>query len=224
MKKILCIIIAFSMICFAACNFGNTSDNSSSDSTGSSSISSETDSSDNSSNSASDDVSSDSSDNSSDSSSGDSAQKQTYTITFKQEGVEDIVKTVEEGQTLTDVPTPNLVTGYNVAWSITDFSNVAENMTVEVVKTAKTYTITYTLGSRANDALAQIASNEQQVAYDAVYELVTPTCEGYLFTGWMIEGTTTVLEDGNWAIDDSVTLVAQWTVDPSSNRDHTGRY
>jgi uncharacterized repeat protein (TIGR02543 family) len=54
--------------------------------------------------------------------------------------------------------------------------------------------------------------------------LETPTCEGYLFAGWMIEGSTTVLEDGNWAIDDDVTLVAQWTVDPSSNRDHTGRY
>jgi hypothetical protein len=229
MKKILCIIIAFSMICFAACNFSNNDESSNGSLAENSSLSDTTNSlgsvEDSSEGTSGSDNSSGEIEDSSDAGNEDSSvEKQMFTITFKQAGVGDIVKTVEEGQTLTDVPIPNPVTGYNVAWSVADFSNVAENMTVEVVKTAKTYTITYTLGSCANDALAQIASEEQLVTYDAAYELETPTCEGYLFAGWMIEGSTTVLEDGNWAIDDDVTLVAQWTVDPSSNRDHTGRY
>ncbi len=221
MKNILLIIVAFSMICFMACNFSNNDETSNGSLAENSSVSVEESSEATSESEESSDVMEDSSDAGNEDS---SVEKQTFTITFKQAGVDDIVKTVEEGQTLTDVPTPNPVTGYNVAWSITDFSNVAENMTVEVVKTAKTYTITYTLGSRADDALAQIANKEQQVTYDAAYELATPTCEGYIFAGWVIEGSTTILEDGDWSIDGNVTLVAQWTVDPSSNRDHTGRY
>lgn len=222
MKKLLFLILSLSIMCLAACKVGDTSENSSSDSKDNSSISSEVNSSEVSEDLG--DASSDSVDDSSDLDGNDSVEKQSYTITFKQEGVEDIVKTVEEGESLTDIPVPNEILGYNVAWSVTDFSNVAENMTVEVVKTAKTYTITYTLGSCANDALAQIESNEQQVAYDAAYELATPTCEGYIFTGWLLEDTTTPFEDGVWNIDGNVTLVAQWTVDPASNRDHTGRF
>ena len=235
MKKLLLLIMALCMMCFSACNTGGASESSGNDFTGNSSISNESDSSnavDGSGDSGSDipdDSSSDIPDDSSsdipdDSSGGDSSQKEVYTITFQQDGVEDIVKTVEEGEALTDIPEPNQVVGYNVEWSVTDFSSITDHMTVTVVATAKKYTITYTLGTRANDSMAQLANKEQQVEYDATYELETPTCEGYIFVGWMIEGLTTVLEDGNWAIDDDVTLVAQWTVDPSSNRDHTGRY
>ena len=227
MKKILLFIVTLSMICFTACNFGNnggTSDNSSVES-GTVSVEESSEATSEEVNSSEDENSSDASEDSSDVGNEDSSVvKQTFTITFRQDGVEDIVKTVEEGQTLTDVPVPNPVTGYDVAWNVTDFSNVADNMTVEVIKTAKMYTITYTLGSRSNDALAQIENKEQQVTYAAAYELETPTCEGYLFAGWLIEGTTTVLEDGTWDIDGNITLVAQWTADPSSNRDHTGRY
>lgn len=244
MKKLLLLIMTLSIICLAACDFGDTSESSSSDSTESSSISSETNSSDFSENlgdsssndlsadsssidlsdSTSEDLSSDSSDDSSNSSGNDSTQKQVYTVTFKQEGAEDIVKTVEEGEALTDIPTPNQIVGYNVEWSVTDFSNITENMTVNAVPTAKKYKITYTLGTRENDSMAQLVNKEQQVEYDAAYVLETPTCEGYIFTGWLLENTTTIFEDGVWNIDSDVTLVAQWTVDPSSNRDHTGRY
>ena len=224
MKKLLLLIMTLSIMCLAACTFGNTSDNSSSDSTGDSAISSETNSSDNSSDSSSDDVSSDSSDNSSDSSSDDPTQKQIYTITFKQDGVDDIVKTVEEGEALTDIPSPNQIVGYYVEWSVTDFSSITENITVNAVPTAKKYKIIYTLGTREDDDMAQLDNREQQVEYDADYVLETPTCEGYIFEGWLLENTETPFEEGVWNIDGDVTLVAQWTVDPSSNRDHTGRY
>lgn len=214
MKKLLLLIMTLSMMCLVACGPGNTSENSNGTSTGDSPITSDTASPDG----------SDSSDDSSDVGGSDPVEKQSYTITFKQEGVEDIVKTVEEGAALTDIPVPNEVVGYNVVWSVTDFSSITGNMTVHVVTTAKKYQITYTLGTRENDEMAQLANKEQQVEYDAAYVLETPTCEGYIFTGWLLENTTTIFEDGVWNIDSSVTLVAQWTVDPSSNRDHTGRY
>ena len=125
---------------------------------------------------------------------------------------------------MTDIPVPNEIVGYNVVWSVTDFSNVAENMIVNAVATAKKYQITYTLGERENDSMAQLANSEQQVEYDVAYVLETPTCEGYIFTGWLLENTTTLFEEGVWNIDSDVTLVAQWKVDPASNRDHTGRF
>ena len=227
MKKLLLLIMALCMMCFSACNTGGASESSGNDFTGNSSISNESDSSnavDSSGDSSSDIPDDSSSDIPDDSSGGDSSQKEVYTITFQQDGVEDIVKTVEEGEALTDIPEPNQVVGYNVEWSVTDFSSITDHMTVTVVATAKKYTITYTLGTRANDSMAQLANKEQQVEYDATYELETPTCEGYIFVGWLQENTTTLFEDGVWNVDGNVRLVAQWTIDPASNRDHTGRY
>ena len=222
MKKLLLLILSLSILCLAACKSGETSDNSSIDSTGSSLVSSEINGSDVS--EGLDASSSDGVDDSSDLGGNDSVEKQSYTITFKQDGAEDIVKTVEEGESLTDIPVPNEIVGYNVVWSVTDFSNVAENMIVNAVATAKKYQITYTLGERENDSMAQLANSEQQVEYDVAYVLETPTCEGYIFTGWLLENTTTLFEEGVWNIDSDVTLVAQWKVDPASNRDHTGRF
>ena len=72
-----------------------------------------------------------------------SAEAQTFTIVFRQEGQEDIVKQVKEGETLKNVPTPTPKTGYTVTWSVTDFTNVTKNMTVDRVERANTYTITY---------------------------------------------------------------------------------
>ena len=166
MKKLLLLIMTLSIICFAACEFGNIGGASSSDSIGNSSVSSENNSSDisdESGSSSSGGLSSDNSDNSSDLGGNDSAQKQIYTITFKQEGVEDIVKTVEEGASLTDIPVPNQIVGYEVEWNVTDFSNVTQNATVTIVKIAKKYKISYTLGSRENDEMAKLANKEQQV-------------------------------------------------------------
>ena len=50
-------------------------------------------------------------------------------VVFKQDGFDDIVKTVSAGETLTDIPTPVQTgeTGYTVVWDRTDFSNITEN-------------------------------------------------------------------------------------------------
>ena len=128
--------------------------------------------------------------------------KQTYSITFKQVGQTDVVKTIEKGETLSDIPTPANKTGYPVTWDKTDFSNVTDNIIVNAVETANTYTITYD----ANGGM--IESTTQAVTYDAEYTLATPSKQDYFFLGWYNEGKLII--DGKWSIANDVTLVAQW--------------
>ena len=63
-------------------------------------------------------------------------KKAYYSVVFKQEGQEDIVKQVEEGKALTEIPTLAQKTGYTTKWSVEDFSNITENLTVTVLSTA----------------------------------------------------------------------------------------
>ena len=67
----------------------------------------------------------------------------TCTITFKQNGAENVVKTVTKGEALTDIPTPNAKTGYTVVWDVTSFTSVTEDMEVNAVEKPNTYTVTY---------------------------------------------------------------------------------
>lgn len=64
-------------------------------------------------------------------------------VIFKQDGYDDVVREVVPGQSLTSVPTPKPVKGYDVAWNVTNFKNITESMTVTVVKSPKEYTATF---------------------------------------------------------------------------------
>ncbi len=69
----------------------------------------------------------------------------TYKVTFKQEGQEDKVFDVIEGEALTDVPTPvDDKAGYSVAWDVADFSNITGDVTVNAVYTIVEYTVSFT--------------------------------------------------------------------------------
>ena len=130
--------------------------------------------------------------------------EQTYTITFKQAGQEDIVKEVKKGEDLSDIPTPKSKTGYTVEWDTTDFLDITADMVVTAVATANTYTITYDAGEGI------LTQTTQEVVYDSTPTLATPTLEGYTFTGWTYNGTAVF---GKWTIADDVTLVASWVKD-----------
>lgn len=131
-------------------------------------------------------------------------EKTVYSVTFKQEGQNDIVKEVEEGKALTDIPTPTQKTGYTVKWSVEDFSSVTENMTVEVVSTANEYTITY----EANGGT--VTPETQTVTYDAIPQtFATPTRETHNFVCWTYEGKAVQATD-IWKFACDVTLVASW--------------
>ncbi len=142
--------------------------------------------------------------NNGDNSSSNSSQEQTNicNITFKQNGYENIVKTINKGETLTDIPTPKGKTGYTVVWDTTDFANITKDMVVNAVETANTYTITYDAGD------GTVTPATQDVVYDSTPTLATPTLDGYTFTGWTYNGNAVL---GKWTIADNVTLVASWT-------------
>ena len=130
-------------------------------------------------------------------------QDVTCTVTFKQNGEANVVKTVKQGEDLTDIPTPKEKTGYTVVWDITDFTNITEDMEVNAVATANTYTITYDANG------GSVATATQVVTYDEETTLAMPEREDYYFLGWNYEGNA-VVSGEKWAIADNVTLVASW--------------
>ena len=63
------------------------------------------------------------------------AEERTYTVTFRQEGYEDILYTVPSGGSIDELPEPNGKIGYEVVWDRMDFSSVTEHrisVTVEL--------------------------------------------------------------------------------------------
>ena len=71
---------------------------------------------------------------------------QSFSVTFVQEGQANIVKQVENGGTLTDIPTPVQEEGYNIVWEKTDFSNITKDLQVNAIKKSKNYQLTLDYG------------------------------------------------------------------------------
>ncbi len=132
-----------------------------------------------------------------------SEQTQTFTVTFKQVGAEDVVKTVKNGEALSDIPTPKTKTGYTVKWDVSDFSTITSNLTVNAVETANTYVVTYDANG------GTVANATQNVVFDAETTLLTPERADYLFLGWTYQGNV-VVNPAKWSIASDVTLVANW--------------
>jgi len=125
-------------------------------------------------------------------------------ITFVQAGQANQTKTVAKGETLltTELPTPAVKTGYDVAWNLDGISleNIHTNLTVYAKETPKTYTITYKING-------VVYGDPQAVAYDQSYTLIIPEKAGYRFEKWQRNGQDFVV-NGNWKIDESIVLEA----------------
>ena len=133
-----------------------------------------------------------------------------YTITFMQEDGSSETRRVECGDVLKaeDVPSIAPVEGYDVAWSVTDFSTIKENTTVNVVKTAKSYVVTYSLA----DGESVVDGATDIVTYGSAYQLKTPTKAGFTFRYWKQENGTPVPVSGEkWLYPTNMTLTAEWT-------------
>ena len=113
-------------------------------------------------------------------------------VTFKAEGEADIVKTVVYGGTLTDIPVAPAKYGYTVAWDVTDFTNITEDVVATAVYTAKATNCTITFESITGIELgsviveygnipAQVDSVKKEI--DAFTESVKKVY-GYNFNGW----------------------------------------
>ena len=130
-------------------------------------------------------------------------EEKTVTITFKQDGYADVVKKIEKGGSLTDIPSPAEKEGYTITWNRTEFTNIKEDIKVTAIEKANKYTITYD----ANGGTVENAT--QEVTFDEETTLATPVREDWTFLGWTYNNTA-VLNNAPWKIADSVTLVASW--------------
>ncbi len=129
------------------------------------------------------------------------------TVTFKQAGESNIVKEVEKGGTLTDIPTPKDKTeeGYIYTWDRSDFTNITENVVVTAVATGITYTVVFDSNG------GQVSEATKDVQYGSAYTLPEPKKQGYIFTGWKRESISVSSSGTAWNIVGNVTLQAQWT-------------
>lgn len=134
---------------------------------------------------------------------------ESFTVTFSQgDGYPDVIKAVEKGATLTDIPTPKKVTGYELSWEDKDLTDIQGNIVVSVVKKPIKYTIEYVLNGGTNDT-----NNIDVYDVNTEFTFLKPVQVGYTFKGWysdealtkrvteIIKGTT-----GN------ITVYAKWEV------------
>lgn len=147
--------------------------------------------------------------NSSNSNSSDNSQSampEVYTVTFQQAGQPDVVKTVAEGEDLTDIPTVKEKTGYTVAWENVDLTNISDNLVVKAKETPNEYTIKYVVNGGD-----ELEDSTQTVTYDQPYTLIEPTREGWGFQGWQYgEELYAAGEYAEWKTADNVTYTAKW--------------
>ena len=133
-----------------------------------------------------------------------------YEITFVHlDNSVDTIK-VEKGKTLavSAVPANQTQKGHTVAWSVTDFSTITGNTTVNEVATPNTYTITYQL--KSGEAIT--GETTVTVTYGEDYTLAIPTNtdDTKKFKNWTIVGSNTVVANGTWTYDTNITLEANW--------------
>ena len=139
-------------------------------------------------------------------SSSDGKEKTSYTITFRQDGVSDVTRTVLEGEDLEDVPVLQQKKGYIMTWDSEDFDDIKEDKLITAKATPKTYTIYYNVDLEG----ATIVATSQTVTYNEEYALLIPQSEEYIFEGWVVSGETDVFEDGTYLYDENVSLTATW--------------
>ncbi len=109
----------------------------------------------------------------------------TYTVTFKNtDGTEEKVE-IKAGENLIP-PTVKPVTGYTVAWEITDFSNITSDVTVNPVKTPIEYKIEYVLYDGIN-----LGTNPTKYTIETVQELSPAKKNGYEFVAWYSDAEKT---------------------------------
>ena len=132
------------------------------------------------------------------------SERQEVSVTFQQNGVEDIIITLTKGSALTDVPVPVEKMGYTVVWDRTDFSNITKDITVKAIETAKTYTVKL----QANGG--SVAQETLIVTYGQAYELPAPVHSEHIFACWTYAGKTFTMQ-GVWELDlEEITLIAKW--------------
>ena len=131
---------------------------------------------------------------------------QTVSVTFRQEGYTDVVKTTAKGGALTDIPSPVQVKGYETAWDRTDFSAIAEDTLVTAVMKPKQYTVQLNLdgGKTTTDSADTLV-----IEYNAEYALPEVEKEDCIFDGWYCDDLY-ISKKGVWNYTYVDHLTARW--------------
>lgn len=74
------------------------------------------------------------------------------------------------------------------------------------------YTITYKVGEVEDASQVVIGSTTQSVYYGDTFTLQQPTCPGYNFLGWKIEGQDAFFTDTVYNFKEDIVLVAYWQI------------
>lgn len=128
-----------------------------------------------------------------------------YSVTFKQDGCDDIVITVAEGGAVADIPNPVAVKGHTVVWdkSADDLAVITADVTVTAIATPNTYTITYVV-----EQAGYVAPDAMDVVFGADYTLAVLADTDVEFSHWVNQETGEKFESGTYSLDESVTLLA----------------
>ena len=133
----------------------------------------------------------------------------TYTVEFI-DG-ETVVKTmtVNEGSSVTEVPTLVEEIGYDKVWEEVDLTNIHSNITVHSIKTLKTFTITLVFDDSCKDAFS-LESYTITLHYGDEFNLPTPLSlnpDTYIFEGWLLNEAP--ITSGTYSYSTSIEVHAQ---------------
>ena len=106
-----------------------------------------------------------------------------YTVTFKSEVAEDIVKTYTVDNTTIEEPTVPTKVGYTGVWE--SYTLTSGNVEVNAVYTINQYKVTFMNGS-------DVLSEETLDYGTTINAIADPTKDGYEFVGWSVDLPTTV--------------------------------
>ncbi len=132
----------------------------------------------------------------------DNQETEKYTVVFKQNGFDDIKFFVNRGEPFTEIPRPNQVKGHTTMWSVTDFSNITEDITVTAISTPNRYTVTY----KSDGETVSTA----EILYGQSLTPPNLTKDEYILLRWQDEETGLEIESGNFAFDSDKTFIAVW--------------
>ena len=113
---------------------------------------------------------------------------------------------------MTNIPATQTVKGHTVTWSITDFSTVSSNVTVNPIVVPNEYTVTLSLSTGESID----GEKAMSIKYGAIYTLPIPknSNSSLKFVSWVVSGTGKEIPlKGFWNYENSLTLVATWEED-----------
>lgn len=145
-------------------------------------------------------------------------EKTTYTLTFRQEGCADIVKELNIGETLSDIPAPVEQDGYEIVWSITNFADLSKDTVITAIYTPREYRIYFHLNRDdvRPPVNANVAYDETKymyytsIKYSATADLFAPTSQYARFIKWENVETGEVYNGGKYLFTEDLYVRAVW--------------